>query len=58
MQIDTITCIECSGTAHRVGYAPPDAEPEPGDVISYACGDCGHRMDVVVEAPDDEARPD
>lgn len=45
---DTITCVECSGIAHRVGYLPPDDDLEPGDVVAYVCEDCGHRMDLVV----------
>lgn len=53
MTPETITCTECSGTAHRVGY-PPEHGYDPGDTVTYSCEDCGHRMDVVVEDPDDE----
>ncbi|MBI5157045.1 MAG: hypothetical protein HZA58_03415 [Acidimicrobiia bacterium] len=53
MEPDTITCSECSGTAHRVGYAPSAEGYEPGDVVTYLCEDCGHRMDLVVEELDE-----
>jgi hypothetical protein len=48
---DTITCVECGGTAHRMSHAPPDEGFQPGDVIAYACEDCNHRMDLVWEGP-------
>ncbi|MBU1226849.1 MAG: hypothetical protein KJ698_06545 [Actinobacteria bacterium] len=52
---DTITCVECGGTAHRMSYAPPDEGFQPGDVIAFACEDCHHRMDLVWEgAPEDD----
>ena len=37
---DTITCVECGGTANRMSYPPPDEGFLPGDVIVYACEDC------------------
>jgi hypothetical protein len=46
---DKLTCTECSGIAHRVGYLPPDEPLEPGESLPYLCEDCGHRMDVVLE---------
>lgn len=49
MEPDTITCSDCSGTAHRVGYPPSEEGFEPGDIVTYLCEDCGHRMDLVVE---------
>jgi len=57
MEPDTITCMECSGTAHRVTHPPPDAGFEPGDIVAYACEDCGHRIDLVF-VDDDEAGQD
>ncbi|HEX5630527.1 MAG TPA: hypothetical protein VFY15_02605 [Acidimicrobiia bacterium] len=54
---DTITCVECSGSAHRVGFLPPDVPPEEGDVVAYLCGECGHRMDVVLEEPPEDQQP-
>jgi len=46
---DTIVCVECSGTANRMSYPPPDEGLLPGDVVVYACEDCDHRLDVVYE---------
>jgi hypothetical protein len=50
-----ITCIDCGGVASRIGFLPPDEEPEPGVIIAYRCADCLERFDVVME--DDEAPP-
>ena len=57
MTPETITCTECSGTAHRVGYSSPDEAIMPGDVVPYLCEDCGHRKDVVIDDYEDEAQP-
>ena len=46
---ERITCVECRGIAHLVSFAPPDEGFAPGDVVTYVCEDCGHRVDVVVE---------
>jgi len=56
---DTITCVECGGTAHRMSHPPPDEGFEPGDTIAYVCGDCGTRHDIVAEdgAGDDNGPP-
>jgi len=32
-----------------MSYTPPEEGFQPGDVITYACEDCHHRMDVVWE---------
>ena len=58
MEPDTITCVECSGVAHRVGYPPPDDDLVAGDVVTYLCEDCGHRMDLVVEEADEDRHAD
>lgn len=50
-----ITCIECGGVASRIGYLPPDVEPEPGTPIAYRCADCMERFDVVID--DDDIEP-
>jgi hypothetical protein len=47
-----ITCIECGGTAHRMGYPPPDEGFTAGDPVAFVCADCGTRHDIVLE--DDE----
>jgi len=47
--VDRITCVECGGVAHLVSFAPPDEGFQPGDIVTYVCEDCGHRVDVVLE---------
>lgn len=49
------TCVDCGGVASRIGYLPPDEEPEPGIVVAYRCADCLERFDVVIE--DDDVLP-
>ena len=46
---DTITCVDCGGTAGRLSYLPPEGELLPGDVVTYLCPDCGQRFDIVLE---------
>ncbi len=48
-----ITCIECGGDANLQSYVPPDEPLGAGDVVAYVCGECEHRMDVVLEDGDD-----
>jgi len=43
-----IVCVECGGTAHRSSYTPHEGF-EPGDVIAYACEDCDHRHDIILD---------
>jgi hypothetical protein len=50
----TISCVECGGTAHRVSYEPHEGF-EPGQIVAYACEDCSHRMDLVLDETDGEA---
>jgi len=48
---DTVTCMECDGTAHRSSFEPHEGF-EPGDVVAYACEDCNHRLDVILTDTD------
>ena len=48
---DTIICVECGGIAHRSSY-PPHEGYEPGDIVVYACEDCNHRLDVILDEND------
>lgn len=49
---DTIVCVDCGGTCHRL--TPPFEDgPRPGDVVAYRCADCLDRWDLVVGDPDD-----
>ena len=49
---ETITCVDCGGTAHRITFLSVEEPPEPGDVIAYRCQDCHDRWDVVLDAAD------
>jgi hypothetical protein len=48
-----ITCTECNGTAHLLSQPPPDVGFTPGDAVAYVCGDCGQRLDVVLDEESD-----
>ncbi|NIS29339.1 MAG: hypothetical protein GWO04_04935 [Actinobacteria bacterium] len=50
---EAITCVECGGTAHRSSFEPHEGF-EPGQLVTFACEDCNHRMDVVLDEADDE----
>lgn len=49
---ETIVCVDCGGTCHRISYEPEEGF-EPGDVVAYRCADCNDRWDLVLE--DDDA---
>ena len=49
---ESIVCVECGGIAHRASYAPHEGF-EPGDVIAYACEDCNHRHDLILDSEDE-----
>lgn len=51
---ETLSCMECGGTAHLLSSRPDDDPFQPGDYAAYVCEDCGHRIDIVLE-DDDEA---
>jgi hypothetical protein len=55
---ETIVCVDCGGTAHRISYPRPDEPWQPGDVVAYRCADCLDRWDLVVPDLDDEAGGD
>jgi hypothetical protein len=37
---DTIVCVDCGGTCHRMPVEPPELGWEVGDVVAYRCRDC------------------
>lgn len=37
---DTITCIDCGGTCHRLPFDAPELGWRVGDVVTYRCSDC------------------
>ncbi len=45
---DAITCVECGGLAHRSSFEPHEGF-EAGQLVTFACEDCNHRMDVVLD---------
>jgi len=45
---DTITCVDCGQTAHRM-TEPSEFGWEEGDVVAYRCRGCNDRWDMVVE---------
>ena len=52
---ESITCIDCGGTAHLITHLPgPEEEPlRSGDVLVYRCSDCMDRWDIEVPDLDD-----
>jgi hypothetical protein len=49
---ETIACMECGGLAHLAQPVGPDDQLEAGDVVTYLCGECAQRWDVVVDDAD------
>lgn len=49
---ETITCVECGGTAHLITHLPTDESLEPGHPLAYRCADCLDRFDLVWEEED------
>jgi hypothetical protein len=47
-----IACMECGEAAYLVQPIGPEDEILPGDVVTYLCGACAQRWDVVVEDDD------
>ena len=46
---DTITCVDCGGTAHLITSAREGQLWFVGDIVAYRCGDCRDRWDLVLE---------
>ncbi|MEQ1840560.1 MAG: hypothetical protein ABL994_09125 [Verrucomicrobiales bacterium] len=44
---ESITCVDCGQTAHRLSY-PPEEGWEVGDYVAYRCSGCNDRWDLVV----------
>lgn len=44
---DSITCVECGGTARLLSYLPDDEPFDPDYPLAYRCADCLDRFDVV-----------
>lgn len=57
MQVpDTIVCVDCGETAHRITLAPEDGW-EIGDYVAYRCRGCNDRWDLVVSEDDADEPP-
>ena len=57
---DTIVCVDCDGTCHRLPFEPPALGWRAGDLVIYRCSDCADVWYVEVDEDDlDEpgARP-
>lgn len=52
---ETIECVDCGGTCHRMPAEPPELGWEVGDVVAYRCRDCADMwyLEVDVEDLDD-----
>lgn len=37
---DSIECVDCGGTCHRMPLEPPELGWAVGDVVAYRCRDC------------------
>lgn len=48
---ETITCVDCGQTAHRL-TPPPEDGWEVGDFVAYRCSGCRDRWDLVVADPE------
>jgi hypothetical protein len=47
---DTITCVDCGGLCHLIGYLAHEDPPfEDGPILTYRCSDCRDRWDIVWE---------
>lgn len=55
---ESITCVECGGTAHLISFLPPDEDLEPGTALAYRCADCLDRFDVVWVEDDADSATD
>ena len=44
---ESLTCVECGGTAHLISFLAPDEPPDPETPLAYRCSDCMERFDVI-----------
>ena len=49
---ERIDCMECGGDAYLAQPVGPEDELEAGDIVTYLCGACAQRWDVVVDEAD------
>lgn len=51
---DSITCVECGGTAHLLSFLPTEESLEEGYPVAYACSDCNERFDLIWTDDEDD----
>lgn len=49
---ETIECVDCGGTCHRMPWEPPELGWEPGDLVAYRCRECADMWYLVVDEED------
>ncbi len=49
---ETIRCVDCGGTCHRMPFDPPELGWEVGDVVAYRCRDCADMWYLEVDEED------
>lgn len=55
---ETIVCVDCGGTCHRLPFDPPEFGWQEGDVVTYRCCDCADMWYLEVDEDDlDDAGP-
>jgi hypothetical protein len=55
---DTIVCVDCGETCHRLPFDPPELGWELGDVLSYRCSGCADMWYLEVTEDDLEGDVD
>lgn len=49
---DTIQCVDCGGTCHRMPLEAPELGWEVGDVVAYRCAECNDMWYLELEEDD------
>jgi hypothetical protein len=49
---DTITCVDCGSTCHRVPFEAPELGWEVGDIVRYRCTACHDEWFLELDADD------
>ena len=53
---DSIVCVDCGSTCHRIPIDPPPLGWRAGDVVTYRCSDCVDMWYLEVDEHDVEGR--
>lgn len=49
---DSIVCVDCGGSCHRMPLEPPEMGWQVGDVVTYRCRDCNDMWYLEVDEED------